>query len=199
MKPTFPAVAELVRVTLRDPAAGARELIGLGLSMQARWLAFALVIVLSAILTQIAILGMPPDGSAGIEAVLQDPLFAVLVQGTVVLISAVAIVVVGGWFGGQARFPDALLLMTWMEFILLVVQTAQILFIVVLPPLGLLLAVAAGVIFFWLLVGFTAYLNGFRNRGLVFLGVIGTFFAVAFLLVTVAAMFGWPLPGMPDV
>lgn len=191
MNLTLASVSDLLRVTLTDPAEAVRRLVGLGLPMQARLIAFALVVVLSVLLTQILILVMPMGAGAPWGGLMHNPLGAAAVQAGTVLMFTTGISVVGGWFGGRARFDDALLLMVWLEFVLFVFQLVQVVLSLILPPVALIFGFLSVIVFFWLLVSFTAVLNGFGNRVKVLAGVLATFFAAAFLFALLATLLGF--------
>jgi hypothetical protein len=69
-----------------------------------------------------------------------------------------------------------------LQFILLCVQGAQLVALLVVPPLADLLSVAGLVVFLWLLTAFVAELHGFASMGRVLAGIIGSLFAAAFVL-----------------
>jgi hypothetical protein len=197
MTPLLPQVAVLLRHSLTDPRWAVRELLGLGLPSEARWTGAAIVVVLSLIVTQTLLLGLPPEPQNPLDAALRSPITNALMQGGMILLMAFGMSVVAGWFGGRLAFGDGLLLAVWIEFVLFCVQLVVIVFGFLLPvfgPLGFLVSV---VILFWLVTVFTAEANGFQSAALTLLGVIGFLFVFATLGAVLMAVFGLaPVPAV---
>lgn len=188
---TGQGLAELMRDTLRDPRGGARAVMGMAVPMEARWLGLVLMAVGSALLTHLGIALTLPASETGATLALPSPLATAMTQLMVLVLTAALATWVGRWAGGQGQFPDALLLVVWLQCILLAVQLAQMVLLLLVPPLGALVGYAAVALFFWLLTAFVAELHGFRSLGLTFLGVILAILAVAFVL----ALFLFPTMG----
>ncbi len=104
----------------------------------------------------------------------------------------------GKGFGGTGSFEETMLLITWLQFILVCLQVAQTLALVLLPPFAGMIGIGALVLFFWLLVNFVAVLHGFTSLGLVFVGIILSFFGVGFGLALILTMIGLT-PGVTNV
>jgi hypothetical protein len=195
MDTSFPALMGLFRDTVIDPRGGARRVLQERLPMNARWLLLALVVVLTALTGHLALrLAMGPTGMMG--GVLGGPFTSLLLQGTVLFVMASTIHAVGRMMGGGGSFPDALLLVTFLQGLMLVVQVLQIAALLLLPPLAGILSLIGFGLFLWVLTGFVAELHGFRSL----LGVLGmivvTAFGVAFLLALMLAMLGFSPPAM---
>lgn len=62
-------------------------------------------------------------------------LFMAMLQTSILLGMVVAVQGVGRVLGGKGSFPDTLLLIAWLQFVMLVFQVAQTLSIVVAPAL----------------------------------------------------------------
>lgn len=71
-----------------------------------------------------------------------------------------------------------------------VVQTAELLVMLIVPPLGAVLVLAVLAWFVWIVVNAVAELHGFRNLILVFLGLVGGFVAVVFALALLLSLLG---------
>lgn len=178
---TAAQLAELLRDSLRDPRGVARILMRMDLPMNALWTAAALMAVGSALLTHLGIgLMMPMD--MGGAMVMPSPVFTAVSQFFVLLLTAQLAAWLGRMAGGTGRFGAALLLVTWLQFVLLALQLLQLVLMAVIPPLGMILGYVAVAVFFWLLSAFVAELHGFRSTGLTFLGVFLTTIVAAFLL-----------------
>jgi hypothetical protein len=74
------------------------------------------------------------------------------------------------------------LVVVWLQLLMLGVQVAQLLALIVAPPISGLIGLVGFIGFTWLMVNFIAELHGFRSLGLVFGGIILTFIAAAFVL-----------------
>jgi hypothetical protein len=186
----FVSLPVLVRTTVADPAEGVRQLLALNIPREARWMAFALVSILTVLPTEALLAAVPAGDLSPWELAMRRPVFAVVAQGATMILAAGAIRVVGSWFGGTARFADALLSVTWVQFIMFLFQVAQFVLLAVLPPLGILFSMVSLAVFLWLIVGITAALNGFTNRLLVLVGVVLTTLAAAFCLGILAVALG---------
>lgn len=175
-----PDVKELLIETFRAPKDLARRLIAMNLPLQARLIALGAVVAASAALGTLAEILFAFITKIDLGAV-GSPLPMAVVQGVLILYGAFAMVLVGGWFGGRGRYADALLLMVWIEFVLMVAQIAQVLIMVFFPLTSVVVSLAVVGLLFWLLVQFTAALHGFTEMVPVAFGVIATFFVSALI------------------
>lgn len=197
MTGTVAGLRELVLATIRDPRGTARRLLAMGLSFEARWLGFALVVVLSLLASQALVLGLAVDPANPFEAMMQNPVSGAMMQAILVLGIAAGISGGARLFGGTGRFDDALLLASWAEFVMLCAQLAMTLLLLVLPvlaPLGMLAMVG---LFFWIITSFTMELNGFRSFPKTFLGVFMMLMLAGFVLLTLFASLGI-VPTLPE-
>ena len=183
-----PAAAILIQ-TLRDPQATARWLIAQDVPMAARWMAALLAAILSMIGLMLAVL-ISPETEPSIFTALADPWFGLPVQFTSILLLSVVVTVAGRVQGGQGRFADALLLVSWLELVMAIAQALQIVALVILPPLSALISMASLVLFLWLMVHFTAALHGIAALGRVLLALVAGFVAVVVLVAIVAGILG---------
>ncbi len=182
-------LVDLTRQSLRDPQGAARRLIALDPPMEARWLALLLVSVLAVLETRLALLGMSADDYGGVFGIVANPWLGVPAQALSLLTIAVAIAWMGRLFGGRGTFPDALLLVAWLEFLLTLAQAVQMVVMIALPPLGALVALGVMGAFLWLMAQFIATLHGFRSLLKVFLGMgVGFASIVVFLALLFAAL-----------
>jgi hypothetical protein len=188
---TLPALAQMVRDTLRDPRAMARALMAQRLPPQAAWLGAAVIAALSAILAHLTF-GILA-ARQGQPAPLPAPVMTAAFQYAVLVATVVGVHQIGRRFGGRGEFGDALLLIVWLQFILVCVQGAQLVALIIVPPLADILSIAGLVVFLWLLTAFVAELHGFASMGRVFAGIIGSLFGAAFVLaILVQILFGGP-------
>ncbi|RMH43612.1 MAG: YIP1 family protein, partial [Alphaproteobacteria bacterium] len=162
----------LVRTTFTDPASAARQILSLRLPRRALALGLAFVVVASTILTYLQGLILGLDG--GMMPFARSPLVLAMAQGGMLLLVVHAVHRVGAGLGGHGDFEGALAAVTWVEFVLLLVQLAQTVLLLVIPPVGGIVGMASIVVFLWLLTVFTAELHGFASRWRVFLGIVLT-------------------------
>ena len=97
-------------------------------------------------------------------------------QTMILLGLVVAVQTIGRRAGGSGTFPDALLLLAWLQFVMIAVQIAQLVVLLVVPPLFGLVTMASLAIFMWLLVNFTMALHGFTSALKVAVGTVFAFF-----------------------
>jgi hypothetical protein len=195
MDTSLPAFLGLVRDTVSDPRAGARRVILARLPMNVRWLVLALVVVLSVLLSNLT-LRMTMAGTGMMGGLLLGPVTAMVLQGVVLMVMALAIHQVGRLMGGGGGFADALLLVAFLQGIMLVIQVLQIAALLLLAPLAGIFSILGVVVFLWVLTGFVAELHGFRSMLGVFGMIVVTTFGIAFLIAMLLAMLGVAPPAM---
>jgi len=181
---TISTISAMVRETLTRPKAAAARLLAMNVPDDARWLGFVIVIVLSVLLGQASVLMMEEGGFEG------SLLFMAMFQTSALLAMVVAVHGIGRALGGTGAFPDALMLIAWLQFVMLVFQVVQLVALLVIPPLFGLISVAALVVFMWLLTHFIMALHGFVSPLKVAIGIIFSVFAIAMALAILLAMFG---------
>ena len=189
---TFANIAALVRLTLTQPRAAAAAVMRLPLPMSGRWSALLLAAALSAMLMQVLAAMLPP--AVGPDGQALRPVGPLVWAGMVtvgMMITAGLAHSVGRWRGGKGEFPDALILVAWLQFLQLLLVAVQILLMAVLPALAPLAEIGGVLLFLWLLVNFVAEMHGFKSLGMVFLGVILTFVATVFALSIVMMSLGF--------
>ena len=186
----------LTRNSVRDPALAVRQLQALDLPMPARWMALLLVVVLSAILGTLAARMFPALAEGGLGIPVLSPMARVILQTAGMVLTAWLIAVVGRAFGGRGDFPDALLVVIWLEFLLLSAQSAQILLMLVFPFLGSLLGIGALLLVVWLTVQMIKALHGFSSAVLVFICMMAVGLVTLIFLTVMAGAFGL-MPELP--
>lgn len=172
----------LAQLSLQDPRAATRALLDEGVPLSARTAGLLLVAVLSALLASLQLRLGPQDLDPMTAMMLGSPLRAAVVQWAFLALSVVLIHRVGRAFGGTGSFPDALLIVVWLQFLTLVLQLAQLVVNPISPALAGIIGLGGFVVFLWLMTSFIAELHGFRSRGLVFVGMIVTTFAAGLLI-----------------
>ena len=180
----------LARESVADPRGVARALMAMNLPMEARWLGMAVTVALSVLLTQMALLVMQVPSGGQLGGMMGSPVSAAITQLGIMLALSLGIGHVGRMLGGRGNFPDALLLVTWAEFVLVLLQVVQMVAALIFPFSSVLIGFAGVALFFWQLTQFTAELHGFTNPVKVFFGLLAGFFAAAFALVVVLSILG---------
>lgn len=188
MTPAEESPSLLLR-TLRDPQGVARGLIAADIPAEARWIAIALVAILTVISLDLA-LWLAPAGEPSVFTMLANPWLGLPVQVISILLVAAVMTGAGRPLGGRGSYADALTLTAWIEFIMVVAQVVQIVTMLVLPPVSLIISVGSLVLFVWLMVHFTAALHGLSNLGQVFLAVVVGFVVVVVLVAIVLGLLG---------
>ena len=195
--PTLGDLLAMVVRTIQDPRAGAREVLGMGVPREALWPMVLLVVVLSVLMGNVTALLLGAGQGIGMGGMLVNPVGFGVIQLGVMLLMIGGVYWVGRAMGGIGSLADAALLMCWLQFIMLVVQVAQTLALILVPPLGGLVGIAAMILLFWLMTMFVAELHGFASPWRVFgmILVTGAVFAFVLSLVLTAFGVGVPAPG----
>ncbi len=192
MDTSLSTLTALLRETLSDPRSAARRVIAIDMPDAARWQALLLVVVLSVILVQVALMISP--GGAAMGPMGAAPVQAGLLQGVALVMMVAAVHFIGRAMGGSGSFGQALIVIVWLQFVTLCFQILQIVTLIIVPPLAGVVALASLAVFLWLLVSFVQELHGFRSRALVFVMILMSFFAIAFVLSIALAMLGFSVP-----
>ena len=192
MDPTLANLGALLRETFSDPRGGMRRVLDLGLPMAARWQALALVAVVSALLSQLSVMLTPMAPGTEPLPGFGGGAFRVLILQLVLLVLFVAgLDRIGRAMGGRGTFPDAVLVIAWLQVIMVALQVAQVVALLLVPPMAMLVGLVSVGVFFWMLTGFACELHGFDNRGRVFGVILLSFFALAFVLAFALSIFGF--------
>ena len=181
-------LVDLGRLTLQDPRRGIRAVLDLGVPVSARTAGLVLVAVASAIFMHLGSLFLPPASDPITVFLAGSPIRSAILQWVILLASVVLIFRVGRARGGKGSFPDAMLIVVWLQVIMLPVQALHLAALILVPPLAGIINIAGLVLFFWLMTNFIAELHGFTSRRAVFIAIVLTAFAVGFALVLVAAI-----------
>lgn len=182
------AILALVRYSVQTPRAAARAILNIGAPDVARWCLLAFVATASALCTHLLFTLMPPADTPFMANAMSSPVRTAVIQGVALLITVLGVHYVGRWRGGKGSFRDALLLIGWLQFILLVLQVVQIAAFLLLPVLAEGIGLIGIVLSLYLLSQFTAELHGFQSALRVFFAVLGTVFVAAFGISLLIAM-----------
>lgn len=179
----------LFRLSLTQPRAGMRLLLELRPSTGTALSAMALVAVISSLLIHFSLLALSDEGRAFAHEIFGSPFYTAAIQAVALLVAAFLIWQVGRWRKGQGDFTGSVLVMTWLQAIMLVLQLGQILLTLALPPLANLFGYMAFAYFFWLVSHFIAELHRFASVGKTFLGIVLTLFATVLILSFILSLF----------
>lgn len=189
MDRTTQSLLELARVTLTNPREGALRVKALDLPRGVLWQGFALVVVVSVLLTEVGALASP--ASRGMFELLRlGPFYAGAVQAFFLFVMVHAAHRIGVAFGGRGSFDDSLKLVVWLQAMLVALQAVQLVAFLLVPVLAALLGIAALAWFFWVLTHFVAVLHGFENRSKVLFGILAAFVLLVFGLSLLLTMLG---------
>lgn len=183
------ALALLLQRTFRDPQGAARMLIAAEVPAEARWTAVALVSVLALIGLNLA-LWIVPEAEPGVFAALAAPWPGLAIQVLSIILLAGLMVGAGRVQGGQGRFADALVLVAWIEFVMVLGQAVQIATMLILPLLSALVSIASVFLFVWLMTQFTAALHRLPSLGRVLMALMGGFVGILVLAAIVLGALG---------
>lgn len=191
-------MADLARLTLRDPQQAARVLLSEGVPLRARSAGLLLVAILSALLASLQV-GNRDSLDPFSALMLASPIRAAVFQWLFLAATVFLMHRVGRAFGGRGSFADALLVVVWLQLIMLGFQVLQFVLFPLVPSLAGLIGLASFVIYLWLMTVFITELHGFSARGMVFLVMLLTALAAGFLLAMVLILLFGPEALMPNV
>ena len=178
LKDLFQAVFE----TVQDARRGARMIMAIQLERRQRWELLLLIAVLSAFMAGLSLLIGGGSGFIVGGPAMLNPLTLGVAQYFLLLSMVFGIHIVGTRFGGKGGLDEAILLVTWLQFVLICLQAVQIVAMVFLPPLAFLIGVAGIGLFFWLLTAFVAELHGFSST-------VGVFVSILIVMVVFTTLF----------
>lgn len=179
---------QLAALSLRSPKEGATEVLRIAPERATLWMAFALMIVVSLMMGEIVglLIAPPTDG----PLTDQSSLVLGLMQGAFLFLTVHAITYIGRLCGGTGDFNGALALMTWLQFVFLLIQVVQLFLLLVSPPMAGIITLLAIGLFFWLLINFIAVLHAFESLGMVFFMTLVSFVGIIFTLSIVLTVLG---------
>ncbi len=183
------------RETLANPAAAAREVMGLRLTTSEGLMAVGLTAALATLLTNLMQRFLGPVEDQAMQDLFSRPFLLAISQFSVMVVGAFLMWRVGKFFGGRGTFAQGLSLVAWLEVVLILLQLAEVLVLLILPVLALPIGIASLFAFFYLLTHFTAALNGFPSLVKTFFAILGTAIVVL-LAVSFALIFILPVPNV---
>ena len=183
--------------SVRDPRAGARQIMTISMPLRYRWEALFLIVVLSVLLTQITLVFTGQSGGIIVGGPgLSTPLALGVMQLVMLVVMVFAIYLIGRRSGGTGSLGDTILLVTWLQFILICLQVLQTVAFMLVPVVGNLLGLAGFALFFWLLANFVTELHGFTSLGRVFVSILIAMVGFAIFLSVVLSVLGVEVAGV---
>lgn len=182
--------------TITNPREGAEEILALGIPRAALWPLLALVVVISTFIVQVINIIGSMQGAEPAPGIYGQPLALGSIEFVILAVAAFAIYRVGRGFGGKGTLEESVLLVAWMQFVMILLQVAQLVLMFLMPFLAQLVGMASIVLFFWLMTNFIAVVHGFRSLAQVFLMMIVVAFGLIILFSIVLAMLGVQVPGV---
>lgn len=176
------AIINTLRLTLRSPRQAARVVMGWPLALGERWTILALMAVASTLSATVFVTLAPESADPAMTMILANPVIFAAMQFGGLAVMAGLIFAVGRQFGGIGSFAEGLAIVGWIQVILFTLQLAQIVALILLPPLAVLIGLASLALTLWLLPSFIAELHGFRSAILTFLGMVAAMFALVVVL-----------------
>ena len=169
----------------------ARLLMAMTLGREALLTAFALVVVLNALVFKASLILSP--GSVG---VLDNPGVFVALQASALAASIAALTLIGRWSGGAGRWDQIAVLLIWLQALRVAVQVVLLALLPISPALGVFLVLAASAAGVWILLNFVAEAHGFETLAKALLVLILTALALTFALSTLMALTGLTPTGL---
>jgi hypothetical protein len=163
---------DLTGLTLREPRKAAARVLAIQVPRPVLWQALVLVVVLGAIQTIISdymVLFMAGPGATLLFAANPLVTSVMALGGTVVMVHAIHRI--GAMFGGRGDLDGALKIAIWVQAVLLLFNTAQLILMLFAPVLSALMGMVNVGILFWLMTVFIAVLHGFQSYPKVLLGI----------------------------
>ncbi|WP_227420858.1 YIP1 family protein [Roseitranquillus sediminis] len=176
---------------LRNPREAATTLLSLGIPREALVPALALVIVLSVILTIITTELTPNDP---MQASL-PPLAIAAVMATLIAFFIFGLYRGGRAMGGTGSLPETVLLMTFLQFLLLLGQFVEILLWIAAPPLAGVFVIAVAILAFWININFIDVLHSYGSLLKSLALILAVSLGVALIFMFLLSLSGAPMQG----
>lgn len=187
---------DLAYLTITKPGEGVRIAVRfLNTSPILRLECLLLIAILGTLATTLTVRLAPAMQDGATEILIASPVNLTMIQIATMFIVAGIIFGVGRVFGGAGSFQECLGAIIWLQAMLLIVQLAQLVSVLVFPPITSLVTFGGLGIAFYLVIGFIREIHGFRSGLAVVMGIILTLFLIAITIVAFLPLFGIP-PGV---
>ncbi|WP_208348470.1 Yip1 family protein [Pseudaestuariivita rosea] len=182
---TAQSIIALFQLSFANPKEGAEKILALGIPREANWLIVAIVAVLSGLLSAVFQM-VTPENPQPMFMMPSSPGGLVAISAATLLSMIFAVHLAGRAFSSQGSFDDCMVLICWWQFIWIIVQSASVLLIMMIPAIGALFFLIMGGYCLWLLVSFTDVIYRFNSPGksalLLVLAFLGVVFTLGFVL-----------------
>lgn len=182
---------DLVGLSLTNPAEAAQRLMALGLRRDVLWVALALTAVLN---TVIYTLSAMLSGSAVFGA-LGSPFLYLGIMAASLLATLLSFYVAGRVLGGQGRFEDLLVAVTWLQVLRMAVQVIVLVLGILSPALGVAAVFAAMFIGLYITVHFLNQVFHFNSLGRAAGTMLLSIVVMTVLMILLLTLIGGILPG----
>ena len=179
-----------VKNSLARPRAAARAVLDLQLPRDVLVQAAAAVTALGVVLGYLAVALSAEAVDPVSTAILGAPLIGAALQFATILLAGFLTWRIGRAFGGTGNLDGALTVVVWLNAVMLLIQAAQLLVLMFLPPFAGLIAVATVVWALWAFANFVTELHAFQNPLFVLGGVILSMIVLFFGLAMILAILG---------
>ncbi len=181
---------DLVVDSVVRPRQAARGVMGLGVPQNVVLTAAIAVTCAGLVLTWAMVLVGPGVVDGVTAAIFGNPILSAAAEFVGMLLVAFVTARVGRALGGTGTFQEALTLIVWLNAVMLLVQFAQLVLMVVAPPIAGMIGLATLLWALWVFANFVAELHGFRNPLMVLGGVILTAIVLVFAISILFAILG---------
>lgn len=168
----------LIGLSVTDPAAAARAVIGAGLARNTLWMALLLISVLQALLFSLlpGLLLLPEP----LQPIGDNPLLMAMVVAGGIVIIAFVLTWSGTLIGGAGDLTPVLAVMTWMQVLRLVGIVISVSLAWLVPSLGAAVSILFGIMGIYIFVAMIDVAQGFGSRLKALFLIVFSFLAVSF-------------------
>ena len=188
-------IRALVLQSFRDPSTAAHRLLALRLDPAILWLGLVLVSVLNALLFFALQMAMPGPGQMG--GMGMGPVAYAGTTAAALAACVLGLTYVGRALGGQGDIGAMLLVVSWLQFVGLVMQVVLVVVGLALPMLAMGLTIGFLFISLWITMHFLSVGHGFSSLLRAFAVVFLTAIVLSFALSFVISALGIAPQGMP--
>jgi hypothetical protein len=178
---------------LREPRAAGADIIALGVPKEALVPGLFAVVAISVILNSVG------EAIAPSPFVMITPFQMTILLSVMMVAFSFAIAKTGKFMGGLGEFPDALLLMIFLQAMFLPAVALQLVLALAMPTLAGLLMLVVMIYLTWVHVNFIAALHGFTSLGRAFGVLLMSVVITFFILMFVAPLLVTPIGVLSDV
>ncbi|MDJ1008703.1 MAG: YIP1 family protein [Paracoccaceae bacterium] len=179
---------------LTSPREGAHAVLALGVPRAALWPLTGLIAVTVGVLMLLQGLILGPAevqlGDETIQPIRVEPLILAFVIYLFVIGYAWALATFGQRLGGTGTFEESLALMIFLQMIMIGFQLAELVALIILPPLAGMIAIGGFFVGLWLNLQFVDVLHGFGSLMKSFLLMIAVSAAFAIALMFLITLIG---------